>query len=147
MSFHAQSDGRPHASSSTNLTLHSRHMQHYGLHLYSSSTTSLISYIDSLILDYLSLVTLCFLVITCYLDRPNGNPPYLGLVLKPNTVVLPILWSMNHGGYARPPWFTIYDNVSDIYLLGNLVQHQRTKHIEMNIFILFANLNISNNKK
>jgi hypothetical protein len=99
----------------------SRYIQgtrHYGLHLYPSSTTCLISYIDALILDDLPLVTVCFLVITWYPGRPNGNPLYLALELKPNTMMLPILWSMNHG---------------DTYLLGNLVQHQRTKYVEMKI--------------
>jgi len=30
-------------------------------------------------------------------------------------------------------YFGVCDNVSSIYLYGNLVQHQRTKHTEMDI--------------
>ncbi|MCH82020.1 hypothetical protein A2U01_0002816 [Trifolium medium] len=96
--------------------------KHYGLHLYPSSITSLISYTDAdwgdaLILDDLPLVTVCSLEIIYFHGHPKGNPPYLALVLKSNIVELP-MWYLNLAGYeisyssysalfTRPPWSTV----------------------------------------
>ncbi|MCI31706.1 copia protein, partial [Trifolium medium] len=77
---------------------------HYGLHLYPSSITSLISYTDA---DWggcpdtrrcTSGYTACFLAIIYSHGRPRGNPPYLVIVLKPSIMGLP-MWSLNPVGY------------------------------------------------
>ncbi|GJR82878.1 ribonuclease H-like domain-containing protein [Tanacetum coccineum] len=68
--------------------------------------------------------------------QPNSNILSLGQVLKLNTKVLLILLSKLPGFIIFSESFATlvyYDNVSAIYMTANLVQHQRTKHIEIDI--------------
>ncbi|GKF14578.1 ribonuclease H-like domain-containing protein, partial [Tanacetum coccineum] len=73
-----------------------------GLHLYASSTTSLVSYTDA---DWVETAWLCNLL------RELHSP------LSTATLV-----------YC--------DNVSAVYMSANPVQHQRTKHIEIDIHFI-----------
>jgi hypothetical protein len=84
----------------------------------------------------------CSLVITFYLGLLSANTPSRALVLKPNTEVLLMLW-LRHAGFAnswgklrRPlarATLVYWDNTSAVYLSTNLVHHQRTKHVEIDL--------------
>ncbi|GAU43462.1 hypothetical protein TSUD_141000 [Trifolium subterraneum] len=91
----------------------------YGLHLYPSSTTSLISYTDA---DWGGCP-----------DTRSAEAEYRGVA----NVVSDSCWLRNLLLELHCPIYKatmVYcDNVSAIYLSGNPVQHQRTKHIEMDI--------------
>nr|GFB77842.1 ribonuclease H-like domain-containing protein [Tanacetum cinerariifolium] len=71
----------------------------------------------------------------------NVNTPSPALVLKRNTGVLPTLLPKLHGFTIFSMSYTphliatlVYcDNVSAVYMSANPVQHQRTKHIEIDI--------------
>ncbi|GKB06316.1 ribonuclease H-like domain-containing protein [Tanacetum coccineum] len=94
-----------------------------GLHLYASSTTSLVGYTDA---DWAG----------CPSTRGSTSVPKL------NTRVLLTLWRKLHGFVIflrelHSPLSTatlVYcDNVSAVYMSVNPVQHQRTKHIKIDI--------------
>ncbi|GKC81104.1 ribonuclease H-like domain-containing protein [Tanacetum coccineum] len=104
----------------------------FGLQLYVYATTSLVGYIDA---DWagcpstrMSTSGYCvFLGDNLCLGQLNVSTPSLAPVPKLNTVELLTLSSRLHG-------FAIYcDNVSVVYMSVNPVQHQRTKHIEIDI--------------
>ncbi|GJS36056.1 ribonuclease H-like domain-containing protein [Tanacetum coccineum] len=80
-----------------------------GLHLYTSSTTSL--------------------VITYYLGPLNDITLFHALVPKLNTGVL---LTLLHSPLSTAT-LVYCDNVSAVYMSANPVQHQRTKHIEIDI--------------
>ncbi|GKF18477.1 ribonuclease H-like domain-containing protein, partial [Tanacetum coccineum] len=92
----------------------------YGLQLHVSFTTQLTAY-TSLI----GLVTL--------LLGALHQPEYHGVA----NVVAEIAWIRNLLCELHTPLCTAtlvyYDNVSAVYILRNLVKHQRTKHIEIDI--------------
>ncbi|MCI33913.1 copia protein, partial [Trifolium medium] len=71
--------------------------------------------VDVLTSAVLHLAIACFLVITSSPGLPRDNPHYLVPVQRLNIEAT----------------LVYCDNVSAIYLSGNPVQHQRTKHIEM----------------
>jgi hypothetical protein len=119
----------------------------YGLHLYPSSTTSLISYTDA---DWggcpdtrRSTSGYCVFLgdnllswsskRQTTLSRSSAEAEYRGVA----NVVSESCWLRNLLLELRCPVYKatmVYcDNVSAIYLSGNPVQHQRTKHIEMDI--------------
>nr|GEW57311.1 ribonuclease H-like domain-containing protein [Tanacetum cinerariifolium] len=98
----------------------------FGLHLYASVTTSLVGYTDA---DWAGCPS-----------TPSTPPP--APVPKLNNEVLLTLWPRLYGFVVcfvslRSPLSTttlVYcDNVSVIYMSVNPVQHQRTKHIEIDI--------------
>ncbi|GKA52759.1 ribonuclease H-like domain-containing protein [Tanacetum coccineum] len=104
-----------------------------GLHLYASSTTSLVGYTDA---DWAGCpstrrstsVIVSFWVITYYLGPLNDNTLY---------VVAETTWLRNLLRELHSPLSTVTlvycDNVSAVYMYANPVQHQRTKHIEIDI--------------
>ncbi|GKA76032.1 ribonuclease H-like domain-containing protein [Tanacetum coccineum] len=92
-----------------------------GIHLYASSTTSLVGYTDA---DWAS----------CPSTRMSTSvAEYQGVA----NVVAETTWLHNLLRELHFPLSTatlVYcDNVSDVYMSANLVQHQRTKHIEIDI--------------
>ncbi|XP_055803170.1 uncharacterized mitochondrial protein AtMg00810-like [Solanum dulcamara] len=123
----------------------------YGLHLYPSSTTTLVSYTDA---DWggcpdtrRSTSGYCIFMgdnliswsakRQATLSRSSAEAEYQGVA----NVVSESCWLRNlllelHSPIPRAT--LIYcDNVSSIYLAGNPVQHQRTKHIEMDIYFVW----------
>lgn len=120
---------------------------HYGLHLYPSSTTSLVSYTD---VDWggcpetrRSTSGYCVFLGDNLLSWSSKRQPtlsrssakieYRGVA----NVVSESCWLRNLLLELHCPihkaTMVYCDNISAIYLSGNLVQHQRTKHIEMDI--------------
>ncbi|KAK2421141.1 hypothetical protein QL285_031798 [Trifolium repens] len=120
---------------------------HYGLHLYPSSVTSLISYTDA---DWggcadtrRSTSGYCVFLEDNLLSwsskrqptlsRSSAEAEYRGVA----NVVSESCWLRNLLLELHCPihkaTMVYCDNVSAIYLSGNPVQHQRTKHIEMDI--------------
>lgn len=96
--------------------------------------------VDVLTLDAPYLGTMFFLVIWCS-GPQNDNQLYPGLVLKLSLEVWPTSSLSSVGSttllelhFPISKATLVYcDNVSVIYLSGNPVQHQRTKHIKMTI--------------
>ncbi|GJT83387.1 ribonuclease H-like domain-containing protein [Tanacetum coccineum] len=90
-----------------------------GLHLYASSTTSLVGYTDA---DWVG----------CPSTR-SAEAEYRGVA----NVVAETAWLRNLLRELHSPLSTttlVYcDNVSAVYMSANPVQHQRTKHIEIDI--------------
>ncbi|GJS86475.1 ribonuclease H-like domain-containing protein [Tanacetum coccineum] len=90
-----------------------------GLHLYASSTTSLVGYTDA---DWAG----------CPSTR-SAEAEYRGVA----NVVAETAWLRNLLRELHSPLSTatlVYcDNVSAVYMSANPVQHQRTKHIEIDI--------------
>ncbi|GJT12448.1 ribonuclease H-like domain-containing protein [Tanacetum coccineum] len=90
-----------------------------GLHLYASATTSLVGYTDA---DWAG----------CSFTR-SAEAEYRGVA----NVVAKTAWIRNLLRELRSSLLTatlVYcDNVSAVYMSANLVQHQRTKHIEIDI--------------
>ncbi|GJR98762.1 ribonuclease H-like domain-containing protein [Tanacetum coccineum] len=94
----------------------------YGPQLHVSSTTQLTSYTDA---DWAGCpVTL---------SRSSAEAEYRGVA----NVVAETAWIRNLHRELHTPLFTAtlvyYDNVSAVYMSANPVQHQRTKHIEIDI--------------
>ena len=119
----------------------------HGLHLYASSVSSIVSYIDA---DWGGCPdTRCSTSGYCVflgdnlvswsskrqptLSRSSAEPEYRGVA----NVVSESCWLRNlllelHCPIKKAT-LVYCDNISAIYLSGNPVQHQRTKHIEMDI--------------
>ncbi|GJR70492.1 ribonuclease H-like domain-containing protein [Tanacetum coccineum] len=93
-----------------------------GLHLYASSTTSLVGYTDA---DWAG----------CPFIR-SAEAEYRGVA----NVVAETAWLRNLLRELHSPLSTatlVYcDNVSAVYMSANPVQHQRTKHIEIDIHLV-----------
>ena len=119
----------------------------HGLHLYPSSISTLVSYIDA---DWggcpgTRRSTSGYWVFVgdnliswsakrqATLSRSSAEAEYRGVA----NVVLESCWLQNllleHHCPIQKATLVYCDNVSAIYLAGNPVQHQRTKHIEMDI--------------
>nr|GEZ41511.1 ribonuclease H-like domain-containing protein [Tanacetum cinerariifolium] len=137
----------PHFTALKRILCYVRGTLDYGLQLHVSSTAHLSAYIDA---DWAgSLLPVgphpgiaCFLVIIFYHGMRNVRLPCLVLVLKLNievlaNVVAETAWIQNLLCELHTPLFTdtlVYcDNVSAVYISANSVQHQRTKHIEIDI--------------
>nr|GEZ17775.1 ribonuclease H-like domain-containing protein [Tanacetum cinerariifolium] len=115
--------------------------------LHVSSTTHLRAYTDADWAGCLLPVSphpgiTCFLATVFYHGMRNVRLPCLVLVLKLNievlaNVVAETAWIRNLLCELHTPLFTatlVYcDNVSAVYMSANPVQHQRTKHIEIDI--------------
>ncbi|GKC06476.1 ribonuclease H-like domain-containing protein, partial [Tanacetum coccineum] len=96
----------------------------YGLQLFSSFTTKLVAYSDA---DWASFPTT---------RRSTSDAEYRGVV----NVVTETCWLRNllrelHT-HLYSAMLVYYDNVSVVYLSYNPVQHQRTKHIEIDILFV-----------
>ncbi|GKB71355.1 ribonuclease H-like domain-containing protein [Tanacetum coccineum] len=93
-----------------------------GLHLYASSTTSLVGYTDA---DWAG----------CPSTR-SAEAEYRGVA----NVVVEIAWLHNFLRELHSPLSTVTlvygDNVSAVYMSANPVQHQQTKHIEIDIHFM-----------
>ncbi|GJS29429.1 ribonuclease H-like domain-containing protein [Tanacetum coccineum] len=94
----------------------------HGLQLFSSSTTSLVAYLDA---DWAGFPT-----------TRSVEAEYRGVV----NVVAETCWLRNllHELYTPLSSATLVycDNISTVYLSSNLVQHQRTKHIDIDIYFV-----------
>lgn len=118
----------------------------YRLQIHASCTTSLIAYFDAKwrdtqpLIDQL-VVTVSTSVTILFPGRPNASLLYRALVPRQSTNASPMLLQ-RHIGFTtcfenfivhqrRPPLCIVI--MSAIYLYTNLVQHQRTKHIEVHI--------------
>ncbi|GKB35261.1 ribonuclease H-like domain-containing protein [Tanacetum coccineum] len=118
-----------------------------GLHLYVSSTTSLVGYTDA---DWAGCPstrrsTLGYCVFLgdnllswsakrqYTLSRSSAAAVYRGVA----NIVVETAWLRNHLRELHSPLSTAtlvyYDNVSVVYMSANSVQHQRMKHIEIDI--------------
>ncbi|GKA68124.1 ribonuclease H-like domain-containing protein [Tanacetum coccineum] len=119
----------------------------FGLHLYASATTSLVGYTDA---DWAgrpstrrSTLGYCVFLgdnlLSWYfkrqhnLSRSSAEAEYRGVA----NIVAETAWLHNLLRELHSPLSTAtlvyYDNVSAIYMSANPVQHQRMKHIEINI--------------
>ncbi|GJY98614.1 ribonuclease H-like domain-containing protein [Tanacetum coccineum] len=99
-----------------------RYVQDLGLHLHASATTSLVGYTDA----------------DCWLSV--YSPVYFRAEAENRgvaNVVAETAWIRNLLRELHSPLLTatlVYcDNVSAVYMSANPVQHQRTKHIEIDI--------------
>ncbi|KAK9099594.1 hypothetical protein Syun_026639 [Stephania yunnanensis] len=119
----------------------------HGLHLYPSSSSTLVSYTDA---DWggcpdtrRSTSGYCVFLGDNLVSWSSKRQPTLSRSsARPNIVGWP-MWFPNHVGSRnlllelhcpiKKATLVYCDNVSAIYLSGNPVQHQRTKHIEMDI--------------
>ncbi|GJX98291.1 ribonuclease H-like domain-containing protein [Tanacetum coccineum] len=118
-----------------------------GLHLYASSTTSLVGYTNADWAGYpstrMSTLGYCVFLGDNLLSwsvkrqhtrsRSNAEAEYQGVA----NVVTESAWLRNLLRELHSPLLTatlVYcDNVSAVYMSANLVQHQRTKHIKIDI--------------
>lgn len=99
--------------------------------------------VDVLILAALPPAIVYFLGITSYLGLLNAKPHSLVRVRKPSIMGLQMLF-LNLIGYlilelhypTHKATLVYCDNVSVVYLSGNPVNHQRTKHIELDIHFI-----------
>ncbi|GJW33859.1 ribonuclease H-like domain-containing protein [Tanacetum coccineum] len=101
----------------------------------------ILRYVTPLHAGLLQVIVFLWVIIFC-LGQLNVSTPSLALVPKLNIVVLLTLSHRLHGFtiyfvsyillYQRPLLF-YYDNVSAVYMSANPVQHQRTKHTEIDI--------------
>ncbi|GJZ99814.1 ribonuclease H-like domain-containing protein [Tanacetum coccineum] len=95
-----------------------------GLRLYASSTTSLVGYTDA---DWAGCPSTC-----------SAKAKYWGVA----NVVAETAWLRNLLRELHSPLSTVTlvycDNVSAIYMSANPVQHQRTKHIEIDIHFVLS---------
>nr|GEY59910.1 ribonuclease H-like domain-containing protein [Tanacetum cinerariifolium] len=113
----------PHFTALKRILRYVRGTLDYGLQLYVSSTTQLSAYTDAI-----GLVALL----------PVGSHPaeYRGVA----NVVAETAWIHNLLCELHAPLFSatlVYcDNVSVVYMSANPVQHQRTKHIEIDIYFV-----------
>nr|GEX10404.1 ribonuclease H-like domain-containing protein [Tanacetum cinerariifolium] len=121
-----------------------------GLHLYASATTSLVGYTDADWAGYPSTrrftsgycVFLCDNILSWSakrqhaISRSSAKAEYRGVA----NVVAETTWIRNLFRELHSPLLTatlVYcDNVSAVYMSVNHVQHQRTKHIEIDIHFL-----------
>ncbi|GJZ81311.1 ribonuclease H-like domain-containing protein [Tanacetum coccineum] len=94
-----------------------------GLHLYASATTSLVGYTNA---DWAGFPSTC----------RSTSVEYQGVA----NVVAETAWVRNLLHELHSPLMTatlVYrDNVSVVYMSDNTVQHQRIKHIEINIYFV-----------
>nr|GEY03582.1 ribonuclease H-like domain-containing protein [Tanacetum cinerariifolium] len=118
-----------------------------GLHLYASSTTSLVGYTDA---DWAGCPSTCRSTSGYYvclgdnllswsakrqhtLSRFNAEAEYQGVA----NVVAETAWLCNLLRELHSPLSTAtlvyYDNISVVYMSASPVQHQQTKHIEIDI--------------
>ncbi|GKD23884.1 ribonuclease H-like domain-containing protein [Tanacetum coccineum] len=111
----------PHFSALKRILRYIRGTMPYGLQLFSSTTSSLVAYSDA---DWAGQVTL---------SRSSAEAEYRGVA----NAVTKTCWLRNLLRELHTPLSTatlVYcDNVSAVYLSSNPVQHQRTKHIEIDI--------------
>ncbi|GJR92547.1 ribonuclease H-like domain-containing protein [Tanacetum coccineum] len=140
----------PHFTALKRILRYVRGTINYGLQLYVSSTTQPIAYTDA---DWAGCpITRCSTLGYCVflgdnllfwsakrqvtLSRSSTEAEYRGVV----NVVAEIVWLWNLLLVLHTPLPTAtlvyYDNVSAVYLSTNPVQHQRTKHIEIDIYFV-----------
>ncbi|GKA12808.1 ribonuclease H-like domain-containing protein [Tanacetum coccineum] len=137
----------PHFNALKRILRYVRGTVDYGLQLHVSSTTQLTAYTDVDWSGYpvtrRSTSRYCVFLgdnllswsakrhVT--LSRSSTEAEYHGVA----NVVAETAWIRNLLRELHTPLFTTtlvyYDNVSAVYMSGNLVQHQRTKHIEIDI--------------
>nr|GEZ43387.1 hypothetical protein [Tanacetum cinerariifolium] len=112
----------PHFASLKRILRYVRGTVDFGLQLYASATTSLVGYTDA---DWTG----------CPSTR-SGKAEYRGVA----NVVAEIAWLRNLLRGLHSPLSTatlVYcDNVSAVYMSANHVQHQRIKHIEIDIYFV-----------
>lgn len=121
----------------------------HGLQLHVSSTNKLTAYTDAdwvgclLLAGLPQVIVYSWVIICCHakqqvtLSRSSAEAEYRSVA----NVVAESVWIRNLLRELHAPLFTATlaycDNVSAVYMSVNLVQHQRTKHIEIDIhFVL-----------
>ncbi|GKE20971.1 ribonuclease H-like domain-containing protein, partial [Tanacetum coccineum] len=135
----------PHFATLKRILRYVRGTMDFGLHLYASATTSLVSYIDA---DWACCPstrrsTSGYCVFLCdnllswsskrhhTISRSSAEAEYRGVA----NVVAETAWIRNLLHQLHSPLLAatiVYcDNVSAVYMSANPVQHQRTKHIEI----------------
>ncbi|GJU16023.1 ribonuclease H-like domain-containing protein [Tanacetum coccineum] len=113
----------PHFAALKRILRYVRGTMDFGLHLYLSTTTSLVGYTDADWAFFSHLHQFYF----------SAKAEYRGVA----NVVAETAWVRNLLRELHSPLMTatlVYcDNVSAVYIFANPVQHQRTKHIEIDI--------------
>ncbi|GJV07191.1 ribonuclease H-like domain-containing protein [Tanacetum coccineum] len=121
--LHMHDPREPHFSALKRILRYVQSTLHYGLQLYSSSTTYLVAYSDA---DWAGCPT-------TRRSTSGAEAEYRGVA----NAVAETYWLRNLLRELHTPLssatFVYCDNVSAVYLSCNLVQHQRTKHIEIDI--------------
>ncbi|GKA17411.1 ribonuclease H-like domain-containing protein [Tanacetum coccineum] len=136
----------PHFSALKRILLYVRSTLDFGLQIYTSSTHSLVAYSDA---DWAGCATTkrstlgyCVFVGIIYSHgQPSGNTAsrssveaeYRGVAnVVVETVLIRNLFRELHMPLSSAT-LVYCDNISAVYLIANLVQHQQTKHIEIDI--------------
>ncbi|GKE09208.1 ribonuclease H-like domain-containing protein, partial [Tanacetum coccineum] len=121
--LHMHDPREPHFAALKRVLRYVRGTLDFGLQLYVSATGSLVAYSD---VDWAG----------CPTTRRSTSAEYRGV----SNAIAETAWLRNLIREFHTPLFSatlVYcDNVSAIYLTSNLVQHQQTKHIEIDIHIV-----------
>ncbi|GKE38796.1 ribonuclease H-like domain-containing protein [Tanacetum coccineum] len=116
--MHMHDSRDPHFTALKRILRYVRGTLDYGLQLHASSTTQFTAYTDA---DWVNL------------SHSSAEAEYRGVA----NVVAVTAWIRNLLRELHTPLFTVTlvycDNVSAVYMSANPVQHQRTKHIEIDI--------------
>ncbi|GJZ70308.1 ribonuclease H-like domain-containing protein [Tanacetum coccineum] len=124
--LHMHDPRKPHLSTLKRILRYVQGTLHYGLQLFSSSTTDLVAYSNA---DWAGCPT-------TRRSTSGAEAEYRGVV----NVVADTCWLCNLLSELHTPLssatLVYYDNVSVVYLSCNPVQHQRAKHIEIDIHFL-----------
>nr|GEV67190.1 ribonuclease H-like domain-containing protein [Tanacetum cinerariifolium] len=112
----------PHFSALKRILCYVRGTLSYGLQLYSSTTFTLVAYSDA---DWAGCPTTC--------RSTSGYCVFLGNNLLSWSSKRQFTISRSSAEVEYRATLVYCDNVSTVYLSSNLVQHQRTKHIEIDI--------------
>ncbi|GJV76933.1 ribonuclease H-like domain-containing protein [Tanacetum coccineum] len=145
--LHMHDPREPHLADLKRILRYVRGTLDFGLHLYASATTSLVGYTDA---DWTGcpstrMSTSGYYVFLCdnllswsskrkhTISRSSSEAKYSGVA----NVVAETAWIRNLLRELHSPLVTAtlvyYDNVSAVYMSANPVQHQQTKHIEIDI--------------
>nr|GEV68198.1 ribonuclease H-like domain-containing protein [Tanacetum cinerariifolium] len=124
--LHMHDPREPHLSALKRIFWYIQGTMNYGLQLFSSSTTYLVAYSDA---DWVGCPT-------TRRSTSGAEAEYRGIA----NFVAGTCWLRNLSHELHTPLFSatlVYcDNVSAVYMSSNPVQHQRKKHIEIDIYFV-----------